>query len=167
MVIWFLCSLIAVEKTYIVSMYALCDVQCERQPFLVPRYSIKIIITTSFYCRFYISASTSHSFFLFFILHFAVRVVHCVYEWMGHVGTQCTYLLQHFTKWHVFIWLHYANLCVASATANEKSLNLCTIHMVFFIPFQSNSMHFILFSFSSVVRRENCYWKRGQKAAYK
>lgn len=126
------CILIAVERTYIFQCTP-CYVQCERQPFLVC-LSMEIIIIISFYCR-----------------SFSPLSMQCVVwiERMRHVGTQCTYILQHFTKWHVFV---LAPLCKSVSSkrlmVNEKSLNLCTIHMVFLFNQIQCTPRFFLLSFA-------------------
>lgn len=150
MVIWFLCSLIAIEKTYIVSMYALCDVQCERQPFLVPRYSIKIIITTSFYCRFFISVSLSLSLSFFHSSFRCTRRVLCTRV----NGTRRDSVHISFTAFYKMTRFYLTPLCKSVCSKRhgkwKEFKSLYNSHVFFFYSlFQSNSMHFALFSFSS------------------
>lgn len=98
-------------------------VRCERQrPFL------HVFFNENYN---YNSFLIQPAFLSFFRLSVCLSLSVCVSEWRWHcacvrlnerhVGIQCAYLLQHFPKWHVFVWLHYANQCAVSAiTINEK-----------------------------------------------
>lgn len=124
-----LCGLIAVEKTYIVSMYS---EQCERQrPFLHVFFNVNYN-----YNFFLIQPVFFHSFQFFFIFFFVFfssfryYVSECVWrgivlmsDWMrGTSGLSVHIFYSIFIKWHVFMWLHYANRCAASAiTVNGKT----------------------------------------------
>lgn len=180
-----LCGLIAVEKTYIVSMYS---EQCERQrPFLHVFFNVNynynfFLIQPVFFHSFHNFFFLLRFFFLFFSL-LCERVCmawHCACERLNerHVGTQCAYLLQHFHKMTRF---YVTPLCKSVCSKRhhgkwkdekKKSLNLCALQFTWFFLFNQIQytpvfLFFVVFFFSSEEKRAKeihttlvrCSWK--------